>query len=155
MQTSRLCKDSAGQYCSRAHTKSLPRALAAMEACRVSHLEDFDWEGYLDAGSNYDLDVILHMSYRELEVKLKIRHVHHIKIIVAIGVQVAIPDEIFQMTPPDLRLDKGCKPVSPITLYCFRKVTASGHFSKQHTHLYHHRLASACCTVSHILYGTM
>ncbi|KAL0046260.1 hypothetical protein WJX82_007329 [Trebouxia sp. C0006] len=32
-----------------------------MEACRVSHLEDFDWEGYLDAGSNYDLDVILHI----------------------------------------------------------------------------------------------
>ncbi len=33
--------------------------------------------------------------------------------------------------------------VCPITLYCFHGVTASGHFSKRHTHLYHHRLASA------------
>ena len=45
-----------------------------MEACRVSHLEDFDWEGYLDAGSNYDLGVILHMSYLDLELKCTIGH---------------------------------------------------------------------------------
>ena len=44
-----------------------------MEACRVSHLEDFDWEGYLDAGSNYDLDV-MHMSYLELDLKFTIGH---------------------------------------------------------------------------------
>ncbi len=39
------------------------------------------------------------MSYRELEVKVKIRHVqYHTKIIVATGVQVAFPIEIFQVT---------------------------------------------------------
>ncbi len=32
---------------------------------------------------------------------------------------------------------------SPITMYCFHGVTASGHFSKRHTHLHHHRLASS------------
>ena len=37
------------------------------------------------------------------------------------------------------------------TTHCFHGVTASGHFSKRHTHLYHHRLTAACCTMSHIL----
>ena len=35
------------------------------------------------------------------------------------------------------------KAVCPITLYCFQGVTASGHFSKRHSHLYHNRPAFA------------
>ena len=51
----------------RAHTESSPEELAEMEACRIGHLEDFICNGYLDAGGNYDLGVILHMSYLQLE----------------------------------------------------------------------------------------
>jgi len=51
----------------RAHTKSSSEKLAEIEACRVEHLEDFICNGYLDAGSNYDLGVILHMTYLQVE----------------------------------------------------------------------------------------
>ncbi len=33
----------------------------------MEHLEDFICNGYLDAGSNYDLGMILHMTYLQLE----------------------------------------------------------------------------------------
>jgi len=50
----------------RAHTESSPRELAEVEARRVDHLEMFVGNGYLDAGRNYDLGVILDMHYLEL-----------------------------------------------------------------------------------------
>ena len=54
----------------RAHTESSSKELAAKKACRVSHAEDFTGNGYLDASSNFDLGVILHMTYRELELEV-------------------------------------------------------------------------------------
>ena len=52
----------------REHTESSARELAAVEACRVNHLDFFIiFEWLSDAGGNYDLGGILHMSYFEFE----------------------------------------------------------------------------------------
>ncbi len=46
----------------RAHTESSSEERAEMEARRMEHLEDFLYNGYLDAGSNYDLGVTYDLS---------------------------------------------------------------------------------------------
>jgi len=51
------------------------------------------------------------------------------------------------------RANKRCL----VTLFCLRAVSASGHFSKWHTHLSYrlNGFASACCIVSQALYDAL